>query len=40
MGADASDPGKPSLLNPLLSEAVDFAAQMYEGRKTDLIAPK
>ncbi|MBL8588147.1 MAG: dihydrolipoyl dehydrogenase [Methylobacteriaceae bacterium] len=40
MGADASDIGLTIHPHPTLSETVGFAAEMYEGSITDLIAPK
>ncbi len=40
MGADASDIGLTIHPHPTLSETVGFAAEMYEGNITDLIAPK
>ena len=40
MGADATDIGLTIHPHPTLSETVAFAAEMYEGTITDLIAPK
>ena len=40
MGADATDLGQTIHPHPTLSETVNFAAEMYEGTITDLIAPK
>jgi dihydrolipoamide dehydrogenase len=40
MGADATDIGLTIHPHPTLSETVGFAAEMYEGTITDLIAPK
>ena len=40
MGADAADIGLTIHPHPTLSETVGFAAEMYEGTITDLIAPK
>jgi len=40
MGADATDLGHTIHPHPTLSETVNFAAEMYEGTITDLIAPK
>lgn len=40
MGADATDLGHTIHPHPTLSETVNFAAEMYEGTITDLIAPQ
>ena len=40
MGADAEDIGLTVHPHPTLSETVAFAAEMFEGTITDLIAPK
>ncbi len=40
MGADATDLGHTIHPHPTLSETVNFAAEMFEGTITDLIAPK
>ena len=40
MGADATDLGQTIHPHPTLSETVNFAAEMFEGTITDLIAPK
>jgi dihydrolipoamide dehydrogenase len=40
MGADAADIGLTIHPHPTLSETIGFAAEMYEGTITDLIAPK
>ncbi len=40
MGADAVDIGQTIHPHPTLSETVNFAAEMFEGTITDLIAPK
>jgi dihydrolipoamide dehydrogenase len=40
MGADATDPGQAMHPHPILSETVNFAAEMFEGTITDLIPPK
>ncbi len=40
MGADATDMGHTIHPHPTLSETVNFAAEMFEGTITDLIAPK
>jgi dihydrolipoamide dehydrogenase len=40
MGADAEDIGLTVHLHPTLSETVAFAAEMFEGTITVLIAPK
>lgn len=40
MGADATDVSHTIHPHPTLSETVNFAAEMYEGTITDLIAPK
>ena len=40
LGADAEDIGLTVHPHPTLSETVAFAAEMFEGTMTDLIAPK
>ena len=40
MGADATDLGQTIHAHPTLSETINFAAEMFEGTITDLIAPK
>ena len=40
MGADATDIGRTIHPHPTLSETINFAAEMFEGTITDLIAPK
>jgi dihydrolipoamide dehydrogenase len=40
MGADAEDIGLTVHPHPTLSETIAFAAEMFEGTITDLIAPK
>jgi dihydrolipoamide dehydrogenase len=40
MGADAEDIGLTVHPHPTLSETVAFAAEMFEGTITDLLAPK
>ncbi len=40
MGSDATDLGQTIHAHPTLSETVNFAAEMFEGTITDLIAPK
>lgn len=40
MGADATDLGHTIHAHPTLSETINFAAEMFEGTITDLIAPK
>jgi len=40
MGCDAVDLGHTIHPHPTLSETVNFAAEMFEGTITDLIAPK
>lgn len=40
MGSDATDLGHTIHAHPTLSETINFAAEMFEGTITDLIAPK